>query len=229
VSQNDPNRDYTQLARHYTQLARHYDTRWASYIRATALRTLERAGVQPAERVLDVGCGSGVMLAELHRRNPAARLTGIDLLPPMLDIARRRLPAAVDLQIATAENLPFADATFDVLLSANVIHYLKDPGAALSEWSRVLRSGGRLVITDWCADYLSIRLLGRFLRRYRPAHERAHRLDDFRARLTAHGFRVTVAEKYKLDWLWGLMTLGAVAAPRAAAPVTTDSTSAGGR
>lgn len=203
------------LAREYSLLAERYDTRWAHYIRATCQRTLAQVRLRASDRVLDVGCGTGVMLAELQRRNDAARLVGIDLVPQMLDVARRRLPAAVALHLAAADRLPFDDASFDIVLSASVFHYLSDPGAALREWTRVVRPGGQLVITDWCADYLTIRILHRYLRRFRPAHQRAWRVDEMTRWLSGAGCRVDTIEKYKIDWLWGLMTISASAAPAA--------------
>ncbi len=196
--------------REYAGLATSYDRRWAGYIRATVVRTLEGVEVAPGAAALDVGCGTGALLAELDRRQPRARLAGIDPVPEMLAVARRRLPEACDLREGCAERLPWDVAAFDLVVSANALHYMDDPEAAIREMARVVRPGGHLILTDWCADSLSIRLLERWLRHTgRPAHQilTASRL---RGLAETAGFRVTGLDRYRVGWLYGMMTLRAV-------------------
>jgi len=105
-------------------------------------------------QVLDAGCGPGLYAQELLRR--AAEVTGLDASQAQLSIARRRLGEAVPLVRAVlGGNLPFQSASFDVVVCALVIHYVADRHAAFREFARVLRPGGRLVLstqhptTDW--------------------------------------------------------------------------------
>ena len=77
---------------------------------------------------------------------------------------------------------------------------------------RVLRSQGRLVITDWCDDYLACRLCDRFLRVFRKAHYRIYDSKEIRELLAEERFASIRVERYKINWLWGLMTVTGVKA-----------------
>lgn len=117
-----------------------------------ATRALLR--LRPGETVLDVGCGPGFLLAEMAEEVGAhGKLSGIDASADMIAGARQRCQgiATVTLQEANALALPFADNTFDVVVSTQVYEYVADIATALREAARVLRPGGRLLIvaTDW--------------------------------------------------------------------------------
>ncbi|HEX3554644.1 MAG TPA: methyltransferase domain-containing protein [Thermoanaerobaculia bacterium] len=193
----------------YARLASEYDVRWSFYVDATTRETLARLRLQPADCVLDVGCGTGALLRRLAQSplsHPAARLVGIDPVPEMLALARLRLPPAVRLCAGWAERLPFASGRFDVVVSCNVFHYLRQPLAALNEMNRVLRPGGQLVITDWCDDYLACRLCNLYLRLFNPAHFKVYRQRECERLLRGAGHGDVDVERYKISWLWGLMT-----------------------
>ncbi|MFF3665593.1 class I SAM-dependent methyltransferase [Microtetraspora malaysiensis] len=107
---------------------------------------LELAGDVTGRRILDAGCGSGPLFAELRDRG--ALVTGIDASTGMLEQARRRLGADADLRVADlAGPLPFPDDAFDDVIASLVLHYLEDWGPTLAELRRVLRPGGRLLIS----------------------------------------------------------------------------------
>jgi demethylmenaquinone methyltransferase/2-methoxy-6-polyprenyl-1,4-benzoquinol methylase len=90
--------------------------------------------------VLDVATGTGLVAAELLRRGH--RVTGIDQSAGMLARARRRFDGRVELVEASADDLPFADATFDHLTVTYLLRYVDDPAATLRELARVVRTGG---------------------------------------------------------------------------------------
>lgn len=104
------------------------------------------AGDVSGRRILDAGCGTGPLTAELRTRG--ALMTGLDGSPAMLEHARRRLGDDVPLHVADlAQPLPFADDSFDDVVSSLVLHYLEDWTAPLAEIRRVLRPGGRLILS----------------------------------------------------------------------------------
>ncbi|NBE56754.1 class I SAM-dependent methyltransferase [Streptomyces boluensis] len=104
------------------------------------------AGEVTGHRILDAGCGSGPLSAALRDRG--AEVTGIDSSAAMLALARRRLGADADLRLGDLrEPLPFADGAFDGVVASLVLHYLEDWGPTLAEFRRVLRPGGRLIVS----------------------------------------------------------------------------------
>lgn len=190
----------------YGRLAPAYDTRWSFYVEATARETMARLAVRPRDRILDVGCGTGVLLHQLSVSHPQARLCGVDPVPEMLDIARQRLPATIELCEAWAERIPYDDEVFDLVVSCNMFHYIPQPLTALTEMARVLRRGGQLVITDWCDDYLTCHICDWYLRLFNRAHFRTYDEGECLALLREAGYPAPRIERYKIDWLWGLMT-----------------------
>jgi len=118
-------------------------------------RTIDLAQLQPGEAVLDVGCGTGTLALQAYALVGAAgRVCGIDPGPRQIDrarakAARRSFP--IDLQVGVIEQLAFPDQSFDVVLSTFMMHHLPDDlkRLGLAEMARVLKPGGRLVITDF--------------------------------------------------------------------------------
>jgi SAM-dependent methyltransferase len=104
-------------------------------------------GVEAGQRVLDVGCGSGVLTEELARRVGPENVAGIDP-SPLLESARARVPDA-DLRQGAAEALPWPDDSFDGALAQLVVHFMADPVAGVGEMARVTRPGGLVVACTW--------------------------------------------------------------------------------
>lgn len=99
-------------------------------------------------RVVDVGCGPGALTAELKSRVGAANLAAVDPSDTFVAAAQQRHPE-VDVRRATAEDLPFDDATFDCALAQLVVHFMADPVAGLREMARVTHSGGVIAACVW--------------------------------------------------------------------------------
>ncbi|MEU0089861.1 methyltransferase domain-containing protein [Kribbella sp. NPDC006257] len=104
------------------------------------------AGDVAGHRVLDAGCGSGPLTAAL--RDKGAIVTGLDLSAGMLELARQRLGADADLHVGDlGQPLQFDDNAFDDVVASLCLHYLEDWSAPLAELHRVLRPGGRLILS----------------------------------------------------------------------------------
>jgi len=194
----------------YARQARAYDERWSFYIHATVQETLRRTPIKPGQRVLDVGCGTGALLKAMTRVQPDARLTGVDPTQEMLSLARQGLPGRVTLKRGRAESLPFENESFDTVVSCNMFHYLRDPERALAETRRVLKLGGNLVITDWCHDYLACKLCHAYLSIFDPAHFTVYGTADCRKLLHQSEFHDVEVNRYKINWIWGMMTVKGV-------------------
>jgi ubiquinone/menaquinone biosynthesis C-methylase UbiE len=149
-------RDASRVSARYSQIAPIYEV-WAHLTESRARRrVLELAAAQDGEVVLEVATGTGVQLLALARQNPSGRTVGVELADGMLRQTHRRLAAAgvdvdaVDLYRADALALPFPDASFDLLTNGYMLDLLAiaDIPSALREFRRVLRPGGRLVLSN---------------------------------------------------------------------------------
>src|SRR5687767_1168675 len=119
----------------------HVIVRW---IERRRLETLRRfAAARPKDRILEVGVGGGHVLA----RFAGLQRTGIDLSPTMLKRARRRLGDDVELLQGSADQLPFEDGSFDVVLCTEVLEHVVDPARVVRELMRVAAPGARVVVS----------------------------------------------------------------------------------
>jgi len=134
--------DYDSFAEAYS--AENETSLYNAYYERPA--TLALAGEVAGHRILDAGCGAGPLLAALRDRG--AIVTGVDSSARMLELARRRLGADASLHVADLRDpLPFPDGAFDDVVASLVLHYLKDWEPTLAEFRRVLRPGGRLIVS----------------------------------------------------------------------------------
>jgi ubiquinone/menaquinone biosynthesis C-methylase UbiE len=115
---------------------------------------VEQAAPAAGQRVLDLGCGTGTLALRVKRRQPAARVAGLDADPEMLDKARRKaVQAGLEIELAEgfSTDLPYGDASFDRVLSTLFFHHLEpEPKRRTArEIARVLVPGGELHVADW--------------------------------------------------------------------------------
>lgn len=117
---------------------------------------VERAALQPGERVLDVACGTGVVARHAAQKvGTSGHVTGLDLNPGMLAVARSLPPppgASIIWVECSAVAMQLADATFDVVLCQQGLQFFPDKPAALREMHRVLVPGGRVVLSVWSKE-----------------------------------------------------------------------------
>jgi len=118
------------------------------YSELLAVKFVALAGVVKGQRALDVGCGAGALTRVLVERLGADAVSAVDPSDSLIDSTRSRFPA-VDIRHASAEQLPFRDGTFDVVLAQLVVHFMKDPLLGLREMARVTRRGGLVGACVW--------------------------------------------------------------------------------
>ncbi|MBI5851027.1 MAG: methyltransferase domain-containing protein [Planctomycetes bacterium] len=146
----------------FTELKQRHKAVWASGdydqiargIRAVADHVVRSARIRAGERVLDVACGTGN--TTLMARARGATVTGLDLTPELLDVARKRAAEAALGDIAwkegDAEKLPFQDGAFDVVVSSCGLMFAPDQQKVADEVARVTRRGGRIAIQAWTRE-----------------------------------------------------------------------------
>ena len=106
------------------------------------------AGVASGQRVVDVGCGPGALTGELVRLLGPEAVIAVDPSEPFVEAARERNPE-VRVERASAEALPFPDASFDTALAQLVVHFMSDPIAGIGEMARVTHVGGTVAACVW--------------------------------------------------------------------------------
>ncbi|PSQ97628.1 MAG: SAM-dependent methyltransferase [Bacteroidetes bacterium SW_9_63_38] len=212
-SESTSPRQDTAVPDQYNTWARVYDLFWRRYMNKTLPVAQRTAAVTSGERVLDLACGTGELIARIARTMPEADLAGVDLSAGMVEQARRKLsdiPNA-EVQRADAHDLLFSADAFDAVVCANTFHYFTHPDTVLAEVRRVLRPDGRFVVLDWCRDYRTCRLMDAVLSRIDPAYETCYMLAELTALLEAAGFEMRRSFRYRFDLVWGMM--GGTATP----------------
>jgi ubiquinone/menaquinone biosynthesis C-methylase UbiE len=159
------------------------------------------ARVEPGMRALDVGCGPGALTAALANRLGAASVSAADPSEPFAEACRTRSPE-VEVVVATAESLPFADDVFDASLSQLVVNFMHDPEAGVREMARVTRPGGVVASCVW--DYAGEMTL------LRAFWDAAIEVDPERAAVADEGAVMSWCAEGELAQLWLEAGLGAV-------------------
>lgn len=149
----------------FDRYAAAYRDWWGPILEPSAVRLLQRVSPPPGDGtpfdLLDVGTGTGALALAVLERWPGARVTGIDPSSRMLDVAADRarlqfsgLPRRLRLVVGTADRLPLADRSMDLVASSFVIQLVPRRDAMLGEVRRVLRPGGGVAVVTWQDDDL---------------------------------------------------------------------------
>ena len=211
----DPGRVEVAIRREYGLLAPVYERVWARYLAASIVHTLDCLPLSAGDRILDVGCGTGLLLAGMRARQAELDLHGIELTPAMLRRADGRLGEAATLRIGSARDLPYPDAHFDIVTSTNMLHDIAhDHADVIGEWGRVLRPGGSIAVTDWDPGHRGTRIRARALSLIgrRPT---LHTPEELSELLAEADVRVRGVRAYPAG-TWGLWTVHGVRASSAA-------------
>lgn len=125
-----------------------YDRFMGRYSMPLAAHFIEFAGVQPGWKVLDVGAGPGALTTPLVEMLGAESVVAADPSPPFVEANRERHPG-VDVRLAGAEDMPFADDAFDAALAQLVVQFMDDPVRGITEMARVTKPGGVVAACVW--------------------------------------------------------------------------------
>ena len=199
-----------ELRAQWAAVAEHYGRGWSHADGPDLAWLVEALRPGPEDRAVDIGAGAGH--ATLALAPHVAHVTAVDPTPEMLAVAERlaaeRDLANVSFVRATADALPFPDASLDAAISRFSIHHWPDPPAALREVARVLRPGGRVVLVDLVAPedaHLESFLTAVEVLRD-PTHGRVLRPSDWRAALAGAGLVGDIVREWRFrhdteDWL----------------------------
>jgi demethylmenaquinone methyltransferase / 2-methoxy-6-polyprenyl-1,4-benzoquinol methylase len=146
----DPHALFAPLGPTYDRTARllsfGQDPRWRTFLVSRI--------PDDATEILDVACGTAAVSLELARANPRRRIVGIDQSEQMLAAGRARITHEnIELRHGRAEQLPFADASFDALTFTDLLRYVDDPAAQMRELARVVRPGGVIAMQEFAVPH----------------------------------------------------------------------------
>ncbi|MGI8460561.1 MAG: class I SAM-dependent methyltransferase [Solirubrobacterales bacterium] len=178
-----------------------YDRFVGRYGPQLASALIDFAAAEPGMRAIDVGCGPGALAAALADRLGATNVSAADPSPPFVKACRARVPG-VDVVEAPAENLTFADHSFDVALSQLVVNFMDDPEAGVREMARVTRPGGTVSSCVW--DY------GGEMTLLRAFWDAAREIAPERAAAADEGVVMRWCEEGELAELWSAAGLGSI-------------------
>lgn len=202
---------HNDVIKSYERQATQYDRRFAGYIDHTLGVALEMLQLRGTEKILDVACGTGELERRVTRAFPQMHMVGFDLSDAMLAEAKNKLAAFpnVQWQQGDSRQLPFPDNQFDIVISCSALHYMRDPQIVMREFARVTRPGGRVVILDWCRDFLFAKLYHYFRSATVPAHHNVYRLREMYELMRNAGLQPTRTRTFTTLMLWKMMCVEA--------------------
>jgi ubiquinone/menaquinone biosynthesis C-methylase UbiE len=200
-------------ARSYDQRHHHFTERTLSEtlalidVEATAHHT---ESLQRAPRLLDVACGTGVLLSLLHERFPSAELYGVDGSQDMLALAQKRLGGEASLRLeqvvigpSTQAGLPFPEGSFDLITCTNALHAMPDPVSTLADLLRLLAPDGHLLLEDffWRSPSFSRWLFKWLASRLGAGPLHPYTLTEACSLCEQAGLFVRASRSFVIDWL----------------------------
>ena len=138
--------DKEKVKKHFSRGAKNYDVN-AHLHRRIVSDLLDFLPNTKPKKIADLGCGTGLLCAEIKKKYPQARIIGVDLAPGMIEAAREK-DCATELIEADVESLPFAEGEFDLLVSSSSFQWM-DMEKVIKEARRVLKPGGQLIFSTF--------------------------------------------------------------------------------
>ena len=198
------------MSNRYDALARNYEQVWARYNQSASREMLRVFPELPnGARVLDVGAGTGFFLRQMLKKYPRIEsVVAFDSSREMLREAQKRQRVSSTRSARThwsfvqgdAEYLPFQDKSFDVVVSMNTLHYLREPQQFFAEANRVLETGGVLIVQDYTRNHWP--LFERAMRVFDLGLRHLYEPSELNVLAEEAGFRVQRARCFPISKFW---------------------------
>lgn len=159
----------------WSRRSQDFDRKRFDYFRVLQERVIRLLPLKQGLSFLDIGCGTGWAVLRVHHLlNGEGVFRGIDIAPKMIERANENAigHASIHFEVASADDLPYADDSIDVCMCTNSFHHYPDPLAAVKEMRRVLKAGGSLFILDVTSDTFFLRWIDKRVASKEPEHVR---------------------------------------------------------
>ena len=158
-----------------------YDEKRFDFMRFMQKRTVDLLSLTRGMALLDVGCGTGWAIRYAASLvGGQGKFCGIDISPSMIERAEAQSTEGTEFRLGHAEQLPYADSSFDRIICTNSFHHYQNPLKVTQEFNRVLKAGGMLYVTDFTSDNLFAEMMDRGQRKREAAHVRFHNTKEFK-------------------------------------------------
>ncbi|MCC5913879.1 MAG: class I SAM-dependent methyltransferase [Balneolaceae bacterium] len=191
-----------KTADYYNKLSPRYDRVYSSYLKHTHQKFLAEIEISTEDHVLDISAGTGILASEIiDRFGSPAELVLNDPSKKMIGKAREKLgdQGRVEFRNYFAEELPFVEDRFSVILCLNSFHYYVNQRAVLEHLHRTLKPGGRLYILDWDRTG-SFRLANRLISWLSPENINTRSLEEMSDLLGEHEFHLQNGDRWAFRW-----------------------------
>lgn len=201
--------------------AHHYNKIWSDLIEKSTSETMamidfdalsripERLGRKP--RVLDIACGTGILLQRLGKHIPEVDAHGVDASEDMLAQARLALQDLPNVQLrqltvrrGVTAGLPYLPHTFDLITCTNALHYISHPVAVLAALGRLVAPGGYLILEDYTRPDPPFpwSLVEQLARHLEGQHAREYTMEEAEILCQQAGLQITARKLFIVNWLW---------------------------
>ena len=195
----------------YEKIATKYDEKFESYLEGTFSVAMETLALKGNEKMLDVACGTGGLEQKLLKTYRGLNITGIDITKSMLALARKKCDGHHGVRFLHMESqkLKFDDNQFDIVITCSAFHYMRQPQKVLAECARVLVPNGRLIIIDWCRDFLWAKFYNWLSKIYKRSHYNVYTLREMQLMLLETCLTISKTKTFSIPPFWRMMCVEA--------------------
>ena len=200
-----------QVKEKYDSLAHYYDKRWEGYLEATHKVAIELLKPKADDTILDASGGTGLLSEKLiPTLGNRGQIFLIDISDTMTAIAKDRLEQFDNIMISRQDvnKLDFPENFFSKILCVNAFHYYSNPHQVLTNFYRILKPDGRLIIVDWCRDSFHFKAYNFLLKYLSKSHVKIYTSKEFKDLLDNAKFILEELTPFSYG-LWRLTGLGA--------------------
>jgi ubiquinone/menaquinone biosynthesis C-methylase UbiE len=175
------------------------------FLRAAQSKVISLLNIQENIHFLDVGCGTGWAVGEVAKlAGDQGLFYGVDLSSAMIEKAKSNFRGRDNFRFiqADVDSIPLGDDFFDIIICTNSFHHYLNPGKALSEMHRLLKSGGKLYILDPTANVWIMKLADQIVKHLEPEHVKMYSSKEFQALFSQAGLKYKASKA--INWRQGI-------------------------